>query len=500
MFIDGLKKELKNTKKITENGAVGFSTSGHKILDMNFKTSSYRQCDNSEIERDFLNCLTEDALVAIKFLFFARDVRGGMGERRLFQVALTELARVSPKTVIRLLPIIPEYGFWEDIFCLYSGLNAEIDAAIISIVQKQIREDYKAMLEGKSVTLLGKWMPRENCHDKVRAAKAVRLAAELKMSPKYYRKMLSNLNEYIGVVECKMSKNEWPKINYENLTSKNNNIYKDAFLRHDKLRREEYLSEAEKGEKKINASTLFPCDIFHKYANAWSEDRTVELLWKNLPDYVKGDESTIVVADGSGSMSSRVGNTEMTAHEVADSLAIYFSERCNGQFKNNYITFSNKPKLVNFGNGSLFSKRRIVETNDECQDTNIEAVFDLILKTAINNGMGQEDLPKNILIISDMEFNSATTYNSRYGVETLFESIKKKFDNAGYKMPRLSFWNVCSRTNVTPVQSNDNGVSLVSGFSPAVISMVLSAKTDPYEVLLDKLNSERYKLVEETLQ
>lgn len=188
----------------------------------------------------------------------------------------------------------------------------------------------------------------------------------------------------------------------------------------------------------------------------------------------------------------------MTALEVANSLAIYFAERSSGEFKNKYITFSSRPQLVDFSRGqSLRDKISIALGHSEISNTNIEAVFDLILNTAIRNNMSQEDIPANILIISDMEFDCATT--GRIGAN-LFKTIEAKYRGYGYKLPRLVFWNVNSRTNTIPVRENDMGVALVSGFSVNICKMVMSGKTDPFECLLEALNTPRYQPVEDALK
>jgi hypothetical protein len=248
--------------------------------------------------------------------------------------------------------------------------------------------------------------------------------------------------------------------------------------------------------------------------NMWSsrlkaKDVTIEALWKALPDTVKGCGNTIVVADGSGSMTTTVdNNSRVTALEVANALAIYFAEHSSGQFKDKYITFSERPQFVDFSNcKTLHDKLHTALMHNEVANTNIEKVFDLILTSAVNNHMHQEDLPKNILIISDMEFDSCATCNSynRYSYgrsrisQTLFDTIAQKYAREGYKMPRLVFWNVNSRTGTIPVKENDLGVALVSGFSVNVAKMVMSGKTDPFECLLETLNSERYAPIEEAL-
>jgi hypothetical protein len=320
--------------------------------------------------------------------------------------------------------------------------------------------------------------------------------------------MLSQMRKYIDVVECKMSAKQWNEINYETVPSRANLIYNSAFLRNDEERRREYLGKLEKGEAKINAGTLFPHDIVHKYTERsyWSRslkslDATLEGLWKALPDTVKGNNNTIVVADGSGSMTVGVDpRSSVSALDVANALAIYFAERASGEFKDKYITFSSRPQLVDFSNATtLRDKLQIALSHNEVANTNIEATFDLILNTAINNNMSQEDMPKNVLIISDMEFDHGTNWG--YGSkQTLFNSIAKKYAAHGYKLPRLVFWNVNSRTGAIPVKENDLGVALVSGFSVNIVNMVMSNKLDPYECLLDAINVERYQAIEDAVK
>lgn len=334
-----------------------------------------------------------------------------------------------------------------------------------------------------------------------------------------YRKMLTKLRAYLKVVEVDMSAKRWDAIEYSAVPSRANLIYNSAFLKNDEERRRAYLESLQKGETKINAGVLFPHDIVHKYFKGGQYDVTLEELWKALPDYVKGAGNTICVADGSGSMMSSVGGTTITALEVANALAIYFSERSSGQFKDQYITFSENPQIVDFHNAkTLREKLLIARGYNEVAYTNIEAVFDLILSTAVRKNMSQEELPQNILILSDMEFNDCACVvvgtekyrdwwtgeirtRPKYGRPDgkLFKVLEQRYAEHGYKLPRLVFWNICSRTGTIPVKENDLGVALVSGFSPAIAKMVLSNSTDPFECLLEQLNSPRYDAVDKAL-
>ena len=503
-FMDAMKNEMLENfnESVTENGAVGYRTTGKALLDINFAVASLRSANEGEIVRRFQAAFLENKVLAMKWLFFARDVRGGLGERRLFRTAMKYIAKYEPEMARKVVGLIPEYGRYDDLWSLLD--DNELRTYVVEFVSQQLTEDVANSRNRKPISLLGKWMPSANASSATtkRYAKILRNALEMKESE--YRRTLSALRRYTDVVEVKMSAKMWGEIDYEAVPSRANLIYNGAFLRNDEERRRAFLASLEKGEARINASTLFPYDIVHQYCSGGygrspkSYDATIEALWKNLPDLVQGCGNTIVVADGSGSMMSRVGSSGVTALEVANSLAIYFAERSSGEFKNKYITFSSRPQLVDFSRGqSLRDKISIALGHSEISNTNIEAVFDLILNTAIRNNMRQEDIPANILIISDMEFDCATT--GRIGAN-LFKTIEAKYRGYGYKLPRLVFWNVNSRTNTIPVRENDMGVALVSGFSVNICKMVMSGKTDPFECLLETLNTPRYQPVEDALK
>lgn len=516
-FYDAIKNELSNETQLTENGAVGYRTTGKKLLDLNFSVASLRGASEQTIIDKFMKAYWEDPMMGVKWLFYSRDARQGLGERRLFRIILTHLAKDKPEVVKAVFEFASEYGRWDDIWCL---LETDLKNDVISVVAEQIDRDQYDMANNQSISLMSKWLPSENASSNETKRYATIIRKGLDMTPRNYRKMLSEMRKYIDVVECKMSAKEWNAINYEAVPSRANLIYNNAFLRNDEERRREYLGKLEKGEAKINAGTLFPHDIVHKYMSSggWHQslkpyDATLEGLWKALPDTVKGAENTIVVADGSGSMTCNVGgNTGVTALDVANALAIYFAERSSGEFKDKYITFSERPQLVDFSKAkNLHDKLGIARQYNEVANTNIEAVFDLILKTAVKNHMSQDDMPKNILIVSDMEFDDCATTNTTRGssgwysyrnapTTTLFDTIAQKYAEHGYQIPRLVFWNVNSRTGTIPVKENDLGVALVSGFSVNIVNMVMSDKLDPYECLLDVLNTERYQPIENAIK
>lgn len=502
-FIQNLKVVIEDKENacVTENGAVGYKTTGRKLLDLNFKISSMRKMSEEDKRKLLSDAYNEDKKLFIKWLFFAGDVRGGCGERDLFRLGFRIIADKDPIIAKALLKLIPEYTRWDNLIVLAD--IKELTGEIVKIIKKQLNCDMESMQMGASISLLAKWMPSNNTSSVQTRARAHFLAKSLGITDKAYRKMLSALRKYMDVVEVKLSSKQFSEIDYETVPSKANIKYSKAFMRNDTERRKEFLLRLQSGEATINGSVNFPYEVVHMYSSdRFTVNPTVEALWKALPDYVNGQGHTICVADGSGSMCSKVGgNSSVTALEVCNALSIYFSEHSSGKFKNKFITFSKKPKLVDLSMcTSLNEKLNKMYRYNETANTNIERVFDILLETAVSHHMSQEEIP-DVLILSDMEFDSCVVTGRNYKVEQKdFAVIRQKFEEAGYRLPRLTFWNICSRTGAIPVKENDLGVALVSGFSPAVVKMVLSNKLDPWEILMEQLNEERYNAVGKILE
>lgn len=495
-MFDLIENEMKGVS-VTENGAVGYKTTGSALTDINYKVSSLRNETEKEIIRLFDETYNENREYALKWLFFVRDVREGLGERRLFRICFRRLAELDSDLFIKNLVNISEYGRYDDMVSML-GINDEIDNVIIGMIKEQLEQDKSNMLQGKPISLLAKWLPSENASSRNTKALAKKVRQLLKLSSKNYRLMLSELRRYLNVVEVDMCSNQWENIDYEKVPSLANLRYRNAFMEHDRLRRINFLESLSEGKNKINMSVTTPVDVVSRYGSWYigDYDETLELAWKNLKNINIKD--TMVVADGSGSMTISVGG-RTTALDVANALAIYTSEHNDGVYRNKYITFSNSPQFVEFGDeDSLEEKLRIARQHNEIANTNIEAVFDLILYIAVQNNIPKDEMIKNILIISDMEFDSAQrswSNNVRVLSQSLFNIIKQRYVDAGYDLPKLVFWNVNSRTKTIPLVENELGVTLVSGFSQNVLKMVMSSKYNPYEVLIETITSERYDKV-----
>lgn len=498
-MFDLIKEESKkqNNLTTTENGAIGYKTTGSALVDINYKVSSLRNSSEEEVIKLFDAAFNENKEYAIKWLFFARDIREGLGERRLFRLCYKRLSELDLDLFCKNLKNISEYGRWDDLISLI-GINESIDLYVIDIIESQLQKDLVSCEYDKPISLLAKWMPSENTSSKKTKQLAKKVRKLLGLSPRYYRLMLSKLRAYSNVVEVKMCANEWFDINYEHVPSLANLKYKNAFMEHDQTRRLEYLASVAKGESKLNMSVATPVDIVSRYGTWYTMkdiDPTLELAWKNLKDIMVDD--TLVVADGSGSMTVPVSGN-ISALDVANGLAIYTSEHNSGVYRNKYITFSGHPEFVEFNeDDSLHTKLQIARQHNEVANTNIEAVFDLILATAIKNNISQDEMVKNVLIISDMEFDRAQHgwMGGSLLTQSLFDDIKNRYIQAGYKLPRLIFWNVNSRTQAIPLTENELGVALVSGFSQNVLKMVMSSKYDPYEVLIETITAPRYNQI-----
>ena len=509
-FMEGLTNTTDNIS-YTENGMQGYKSIGNPYLDFLYKVSSFRGKSEDEIKKitlDFIASIMNDEnkKYLLKFILYIRDPRNGLGERALGRELLASLFKyfdfenkedIFTWVVNRLY----NYGRWDDYVSLVQNFylpECEIQKnkdgfphlwQLVNSLKKTLEDDLKNIEINAPITLLAKWMPSINTSSPKTREWAKFFTKYFEWSEKQYRQTLSKLRKYLKVTERQMSLQEWNEINYEKVPSLANLRYKDAFLKHDKERREEYLSKLSKGEAKINSSVNFPHDIVHKYSssNGWKlslckYDESLEQLWKNLKE-IPGLNDTLVVRDDSGSMTCSLGKTNITALEVATALGIYCAEHCSEIYKNKIISFSENPKYLDFSDKmTLHDKLGYLYKHCEIANTNIRAVFQLILKTAIDNKLKQEDLPKQILIISDMEFDEGVSFKGNP-----LEESQQEFERYGYKVPKLIFWNVNSRTNTVPIKTNDLGVYLLSGFSPNVLNLLSYGVENQFEALVDEL-------------
>lgn len=480
-----LKEEF--NKAYTENGAVTNASSGSDCLDFFATVGAIRRESDGEIQARFVRAYTENKDIATKILFFARDVRGGLGERRVFRVILKWLACNEAETAKKNLPFVAEYGRYDDLLCLI-GTPCEEDA--LALLKAQFDLDVSAMEENGKASLLAKWLPSVNASNEETVKTAKKIAKYFAMTDAAYRKTLSRLRAYIKIIENNLRERDYT-FDYEKQPSKALFKYRKAFIRNDGERYGEFISKVQKGEAKLNASTLAPYELAEPILQEYpvkkitkNEREAIDAAWASLPDF-GSDENAIAVIDTSGSMYC---TSKPLAASVAISLGIYFAEHNKSYFKNHFIEFSKRPKLIQIKGNTFTEKLRYISSFNEIANTDIEAVFDLILKAAVKHKVPQSKLPTKLYLISDMEFDAAVE-NAEL---SNFEAARVKFAKFDYKLPDIVFWNVASRKMQQPVTKNDVGVVLVSGCTPRLFSMVASGEMNPYAFMMEVVESERY--------
>ena len=478
-MLEVLKKTANKT--YTENGAVTHRTSGKDCLDLFAAIGALRRADDQNICSRFLKAYAENPDLAMKILFYARDVRGGLGERRVFRSILAWLASNEKSSVVRNLPYIAEYGRWDDVLVL---LKTPCRKEALALLEERFREDLAALEDGGNISLLGKWLPSVNASNQETVVMAKMIAKSFGLSDRDYRKALTGLRARIRIIENNLREKDYT-FDYSKQPSKAMFKYREAFLRNDGERYAAFMDKVDRGEAKLHTGTLMPYELVERaYDCSEEERRSLDVTWRTLEDFTT-DENALVAADGSGSM--YWGSKPMPA-AVAQSLAIYFAEHNKGKFHNHFLTFSMTPQLVEIKGKDFVEKVRYCRTFDECANTNLEAVFDLILQTAAENHVPQAEMPAKLYIISDMEFDHCVKNSSM----TNFENAKASYAAAGYILPDLVFWNVDSRHEQQPVKENDRGVALVSGNSPRIFSMVMDGELNPYDFMLSVIDTERY--------
>lgn len=486
-MLDAIKNEANKT--FTENGAATLKSTLSDCLDLFAVIGALRFEEKSRVIDMFTRAYAEDADIAMKTLFFGRDIRGGLGERDVFRIILRELAFTHSSSVIKNLDNIAEYGRYDDLLVL---LGTPCKKAVIGLIKNQLAKDVEACNSGKEISLLAKWLPSVNTSGKKTVNTAKYLAKKLNMTEESYRKTLSQLRAGLQIIENNLRCKDYT-FDYSKQPSRAMLKYRNAFIKHDYDRYNDFLFRVESGEATLHTGTLYPYDIvspiLHSFSIDMTEDkkRSLNASWNSLEDFTN-NQNSIAVVDGSGSM---YGGSTPAPIDVAISLGIYFAERNKGVFHNHFITFSRNPALVEIKGTDIVDKVKYCSTFCEVANTNIQKVFELILNAAVNSNAKPEELPSTIYIITDMEFDYCTDDAD----VTNFEYAKKLFEQAGYILPNVVFWNVESRNNQQPVKINEQGAALVSGASPRLFSMIKNGKLTPYDVMMDILLSERYSSI-----
>ncbi len=478
----------------TEKGAVAYKSTGSDLLNLFSIAGALRSRDASDIQRLFAFAYAENKLLAMKLLFYLRNIRGGLGERRTFRIMLEWIANNDPRVLIENMPLISQFGRWDDYYCL---IGTNVEKEMWKYLKYEFFLDLEEIKLGVAPSLCAKWLKSVNTSSK-ESSKLGKLTAKMfGLSEKDYRIKLAKLRKVIKVTEVSMAGRDWDKINYEAVPSIAMKNYKGAFMKHDEERFKSFITKVEKGEAKINASTLFPYDILLSAGihNAYrgfviKNDPVLEAQWKALPNYIEGENNILVMADTSGSM--LMGGAVPIATSIG--LAIYFAERNKGIFKDVFMTFSTTPTFVTLRGNTLAAK--VASIQGIVASTNLDRAFKKILDVAIENKLPQEQMPKALIIISDMQFDNAIDISVPNDKQVFHKTIEDAFKQNGYTLPNVIYWNVEGRADTRQAQVNTANVQLFSGYSPAVFKSVLdSISLTPYEAMLKTLNSKEYDCV-----
>ena len=464
--MDAFVSSMFSNDSLTDNGAVTHSTAGNYCLDLFFVAGASRNMSEEDIIKAFIRAYREDELTAVKILFWARDARGGAGEKRFFQVIMRSILISFPDVYEQLAIHIPTFGYWKDIFTIETPTENTLNWLSI-----QLKENANA-------NLLAKWFPRKGQW-------FVAMHKYLDIKPGQFRRMLTSMS---NTVEQMMCANMWETIQYSKVPSVAGKMYSKSFNKHDGVRYGSYISDVMEGKQKMNASVLFPSDIVNKItAFRWDEDDNImayDAMWKSLPNYMEGCKERILpVCDVSGSMQG-------TPMDVSIGLGLYISERNEGPFKDLVLTFSESPQFRLIQGNTLSERVVNLRQADWGMNTDLAKTFTVLLDRAVAGKVSQEDMPTKLLIISDMEFDQAC------GNRTNFDAIKDMYEQAGYELPGIIFWNVNGRLGNVPVKANTPNTALVSGFSPSIIRSILGGdELSPLAVMLKTINVDRYSCI-----
>ena len=463
---------VKNQSACTTNGMKAHKSTASECVDLFFKIGAMR---GQNVVPQFTGAYVENRDVALRIAQWARDVRGGAGERQIFRDVLKHLTKTDLDAARAMLNKVPELGRWDDVLVM---VDTELEHQAFEMVREALE---------KGNGLCAKWMPRKG-------HVAEKLRAHLGYSPKRYRKTLVTLT---NVVEQYMCSGNWDGINFSHVPSLAHSRYKKAFFRHTEAYKK-YVEALVKGDDpkvKVNAGAVYPYDVLkgristhirHKWSKA--ELSLIEKQWEALPNYV-GDANILPMVDVSGSMSTNVGGS-ITAMDVAVSLGLYLSDKNTGKFKDTFLTFSGSPELLHL-KGNINEKIEQMVRSKWEMNTDLVAAFRKVLKVAVEGNVPQEEMPEMLLILSDMQFDLCARFD-----DSALQSVTRQYETAGYELPAIVFWNIAARDNA-PAKYNQRGVALVSGFSPSIVKSVLSADTDqftPEGIMMKTIMVDRYAL------
>lgn len=482
-FADAMKNEAKYTR--TENGAVALNTTSDARLDLFSTIGSLREADDNRVQTLFAEAYRQEPLFATKILFYARDIRGGLGERKVFRTLLRYAAEYHPEAIRPNLDLIGVFGRYDD---LYAIIGTQLEDDMWAAMKKQFDEDLRNLHEDKAISLLAKWIKTADASSAETRKLGILTAQKLGYPVYNFKRIVRSMRRKIKVVESLMSAGRWDEIQYSEVPSRAMMIYRKAFKRHDEERFDAFINKAVTGEAKINASTLFPYDIVEKFLYGHESSKVLEAQWKALPNYVEEGTNVIIMADTSDSMTWNGGRPLATSI----GLAVYFAEHNKGAYENMFMIFSARPEIITLKGETISQKiENIKKFGYQSNNTDLKAAFDKVLDIAEKNQIPQGEMPKAIVVISDMEIDKCG--NREW---TFYDKMAAKFKKHGYVIPNIIFWNVNSRHDIFHADKYRKGVQLASGQSVTVFKQILqNLGYNPVEAMENTINSERYDCI-----
>jgi len=493
------KEAMSVETAFTENGAISNASSGSALINFFFKT--VRNTPIESLERMLADAWAESPLALLKLVFHLRDCRNGKAEKLQFYRALSWIAKINLTCVGTNLKHIPFFGTWKDLLELLSMLNGsnEFDklAPIVwELFAKQLQDDYQKMMNGKTITLVGKWTPRENSKYDKKIKAFYHIKHKMGLTSKDMRKQVSALSKYSNVTEVQMCAQEWNGIKYSNVPSRCMYLHRKSFNKHDPNGFKKWLEDVAAGKKEINAKQLFPHELVKYYLDGNEPDAVIEAQWKSLVSSVKAsyqDKNCLSICDVSGSMTG-------IPMCVAIALSILLAEITPEPFHGQIITFTLTPKFHVISGETLYDKVRNVKRMDWEVNTNFQKAIDMILTKCKTFNVQQKDMPSRLFVFSDMQFDNAI--NGQFGTPedtkamTNHAIMLQKYRDTGYNPPEIVFWNLRGDTIDFPATVADANVALVSGFSPSLMELFIDGEDIcPMSIVNKILTCPRYQKI-----
>jgi len=469
----------------TENGGAAFSSTGSDCLD--FFTRYVRNTSQTDMIDMFVKAYAEDPYTALRIVFNGRDCIGnGKQEKLISFFVMNHLKQTKPKTYAKNLIGFSKIGCFKDLLQLdVMSKSHQTPDIELELLAAMLSDDLIKLQAGESVSLAAKWAPTEGCEFDKKTRAAHRLAKILDKNMKDYRKkIITPLRAKIDVLERLESARRWDEINFEKVPAIAMKKQKAAFTKHCSAAFTSYLSNVIAGKAKMHSKGIQPHELVMNPDEAANAQWIALVARLSLAGVFK---NCVALCDVSGSMQG-------IPMWVSIAMGILMSALTEGRFKNRVLTFSEVPQWHEIKGTTLAEKVGSLSRAHWGATTNFISVFELLLVEATTYGLTPEQMPKKIIVFTDMQFNQA--HQGEY--KTAFQIISEKYSAAGYKIPQLVFWNLRDSKVAFPVQKDTPGVALMSGYSAEMLKMFMDdEEMTPYSMMMKALKPYEVFVIDE---